>query len=101
MDTTFRDSARTRSDQKLVTAVTNGKCNNLREESPSVTKKSATGPISLNNDIIKKQSEKISQDEVKIYMTHLDHVHNLGSPDLIPMTPNKTQTEPDGESNPE
>jgi len=34
-------------------------------------------------------------------MTHLDHINNLGSPDSIPMTPNKTRTEPDGESNPE
>ena len=33
-------------------------------------KKSATGSISLNNDIIKKQSEQVCQDEVKIYMTH-------------------------------
>ena len=56
--------------EKLVTAVANGKCNNLSEGSPSVTKKSATGPISLNNDIIKKQSEQVCQDEVKIYMTH-------------------------------
>ena len=39
----------------------------------------------------------MSQDEVKIYMTHLDHINNLGSP----MTPNKTRTEPDGESNTE
>ena len=87
--------------EKLVTAVANGKCNNLSEGSPSANKKSATGPISLNNDIIKKQSEQICQDEVKIYMTHLDHINNLGSPDSIPMTPNKTRTEPDGESNPE
>ena len=34
-------------------------------------------------------------------MTHLDHINNLGSPDSIPITPNKTRTEADGESNPE
>ena len=57
--------------------------------------------MNLTNDIVKIQSEQIRQDEVKIYMTHLDHINNLGSPDSIPMTLNKTRTEPDGESNPE
>ena len=48
----------------------------------------------------KKQSEQVCQDEVNIYMTHLEHINNLGSPESIPRTPNKTQTEPIGESNP-
>jgi len=77
--------------EKLVTAVQNGKCQNLSEGSPGMNMKAAP----LTNDITKEESRQDGPS--RIYLSRLDHVNNL---DSVDSSSPKIRTEPDGESNP-
>merc|ERR550532_1514565 len=61
--------------EKLVTAVQNGKCQNLSEGSPGMNMKAAA----LTNDITKAESR--TDGASRTYLCRLDHVNNLDSVD--------------------
>jgi len=78
--------------EKLVTAVQNGKCNNLSEgTSTSKSKSRLSNSVNLTQDMNKSKSDS-KVDDVRIYLD--------GSDESSPLSPDKSRTDPDGESNP-